>query len=106
MSTATLSAHRSAHDLAMVRDIVLAHTAPYHARVFLCGSYATGAAVASSDIDIALLSTAPLPSVVMLELREALDDANVLARVDLVDLARVEPSFRYRVLQEGVEWIA
>ncbi len=106
MSSATLCADRSAHDLAIVRGIVHTLAAPYHARVFLFGSYANGSAVASSDIDIAVLANAPLPAAFMLELRDARDDANILARVDLVDLARVESPFRRRVLQEGVEWTA
>ena len=36
--------------------------------------------------------------------REALEEAPVVRRVDLVDLAEAEPAFRERVLREGVLW--
>ena len=37
-------------------------------------------------------------------LREALEEARVVRRVDLVDLAEAEPAFRERVLREGIPW--
>ena len=37
-------------------------------------------------------------------LKEALEEARVVRRVDLVDLAEAEPAFRERALREGVLW--
>lgn len=105
MSNAVQQSDRITRDIAIVRGIVHRYLAPYLARVFLFGSYATGHAVRSSDIDVAVMASAPIPGSVMLDLREALDDANILERVDLTDLCTVEPAFRDRVLSEGIEWI-
>ena len=105
MSNTVQHNDRITRDMAVVRGIVHRYVAPHQARVFLFGSHATGHAVRSSDIDVAVMASAPLPASVMLNLREALDDANILERVDLIDLCAVEPSFRDRALREGVEWI-
>lgn len=104
MSTTHVLADRPARELAIVRGIVRLHAGSQHARTFLFGSHATGRAVRSSDIDVALLGTARIPSAIILDLRDALDDANILARVHVVDLHTVEPSFRERVIREGIEW--
>ncbi|RTH33164.1 nucleotidyltransferase [Thermus scotoductus] len=37
-------------------------------------------------------------------LKEALEEAPVVRRVDLVDLTEAEPAFRERVLREGILW--
>jgi predicted nucleotidyltransferase len=72
-------------------------------RLYLFGSWARGEGRRASDLDLALLSEKPLLDLMPL-LREALEEARVVRRVDLVDLAEAEPAFRERVLREGVLW--
>ena len=72
-------------------------------RLYLFGSWARGEGRRASDLDLALLSEKPLEDLMPL-LREALEEARVVRRVDLVDLAEAEPAFRERVLREGILW--
>ena len=87
------------------KEAVLRALRPYlegtGTRLFLFGSFARGEGRQASDL--ALLSPVPLKDLMPL-LREALEEAPVVRRVDLVDLAEAEPAFRERVLREGVLW--
>lgn len=91
-------------DLTEVRRLVLKGLRGHRARVFLFGSRARSAAGATSDIDVGVLPAAPLPPGVLSEIREALDEGRVIFPVDVIDLSRVDPLFRERVLNEGVSW--
>jgi predicted nucleotidyltransferase len=75
-------------------------------RVFLFGSRARADAAPFSDIDIALLASAPLPRALLSRLRDALEESAIPVRVDLVDLEVADPAFRRAVLAEAVEWTA
>ncbi len=75
------------------------------ARVYLFGSWASGTERRASDIDLAIEAPAPLPATLLAKLREAIEESHVPYRVDVVDLAEVEPSFRARALREGMLWI-
>ena len=74
-------------------------------RVYLIGSWVSGGRRNSSDIDIAVEMRDPLPQAVLARLREALEESHVPYRVDVVDLAEVDVSFRERALLEGQLWI-
>ena len=65
-------------------------------RIYLYGSWAAGKAGKTSDIDIAVLPLAPLPKGVLSELRQTLEESNVLYSVDLVDLSEADETFRPR----------
>lgn len=91
-------------DLEVVRDIVLRGLGGLHCRVMLFGSRATGRPGRASDVDIAILPRQPLPRGLLSSIREALEESAVPWRVDLVDLSEVDPSFRSRVFEEGIEW--
>ncbi len=93
-------------DLMEIRRIVLRKLSPAGAQVYLFGSYATGRALPSSDVDVALLSSTPLPAGLLAEVREDLENSLVPLRVDLVDLSETDESFRARVLREGIPWAA
>jgi uncharacterized protein len=97
----------TAHDLRIIRAIVTDLVNGRGIRVWLFGSHARGDARRFSDVDIALLSEGErrIPAEVMIDLREAFEEALVLRRVDLVDLATVDESFRQRVEREGVLWV-
>ena len=91
-------------DVERVRRIVLDGLGNHRARVFFFGSRAEGRAGRSSDIDVGILPIDPLPSGLLTELREVLENSSVLPMVDLVDLSDVEPDFRERVIRDGVAW--
>lgn len=91
-------------DLSEARRIILEGLADYRVGVYLFGSHAHGEDTLTSDIDVAILPLEPLPTWVLSELREQLEDSQVLQPVDLVDLSVVDPAFRDRVLQEGIQW--
>ena len=99
MSTSVL-----ARDLETVREIVLAHLKGYKTRVYLFGSQATGKATRYSDIDIGVLPLEPLPNLVFFNIREALDESNIIRTVDVVNLLEADDRLRKRVVKEGILW--
>lgn len=76
----------------------------HRARVWLFGSHARGEAVRGSDVDVAVLALEPLPEGLLEEIRQALEDSQVLFPVDLVDLSSAGTDLRERVEQEGIPW--
>ena len=95
-----------AKDLAEVRRIVLNGLQGYAARVYLFGSHVRGTVSRTSDIDVAILPLEPLPLWVISEIREHLEESQILSRVDLVDLSMTDPDFRQRIIREGIAWSA
>lgn len=92
--------------LAEAKRIILSKLERHPAAVFLYGSRAKGTARRTSDIDIAILPQTPLPAWVLSEIREALEESHIPYQVDLMDLSTADPSFRERILQEGISWTA
>lgn len=90
--------------LAQVRDIVLETLAACDARVYLFGSWARGCAHSLSDIDVAIEPHASLPPGLLACMRERLEESSIPYRVEVVDISNADPSFRERVLQEGISW--
>ncbi len=76
----------------------------HRAKVWLFGSQATGQARRYSDIDVAILPLEPLPALTFSNIREALEESNILRTVDVVDLSDADEALRQRVLKEGVLW--
>lgn len=93
-------------DIDEVRRIVLAMLSGYAASVWLFGSAARGTMTRGSDVDVAVLAKEPIPEDLLSNIREALEQSNVLYRVDLVDLRSVEPAFKDKVMAEGCLWSA
>jgi len=91
-------------DLQDVRRIVLRLLEDQPARVYLFGSWSRGEACRTSDIDVAILPSAPLPAGLLPEIEEALENSLSLYPVDLVDLTTASDHFRGRVLAEGPAW--
>jgi predicted nucleotidyltransferase len=87
-----------------VRQIVLDALKGHRAKVWLFGSQATGRSRLHSDIDVAILPLEPLPALTFSNIREALEESDVIRTVDVVDLSETDESFRQRVLKEGVLW--
>ena len=90
--------------LERVKEMVLAALAGHEAQVFLFGSFASGAARQSSDIDVAIDPSGPLPPGVMARLADEFDESTIPYTVDLIDLSTVSEDFRNRVIQEGIAW--
>ena len=91
-------------DLAGVRQIVVSRLAPLRARVYLFGSRAKCTAHRRSDVDVAVLPRSPLPTGLLAEVREALEESVIPLRVELVDLSESDSHFRALVLREGIPW--
>jgi uncharacterized protein len=92
------------NDLGTTRKIVLERLKNYHARVYLFGSQATGKAHIYSDIDVAVLPLQKLPISIFSEIREDLEESDIVRTVDVIDLTETDESFRQRVEKEGVLW--
>jgi predicted nucleotidyltransferase len=92
------------HDLETARKIVLENLKDYRAKVWLFGSQATGRARLYSDIDIAILALQPLSAQTLSDIRETLEDSDIVRQVDIVDLSETDESFLQRVESEGVLW--
>ena len=91
-------------DLETTRKIVLKFVQNRRAKVWLFGSQATGVSRLHSDIDVAILPLEPLPALTFSNIREALEESNILRMVDVVDLSDADERLRQRVLKEGVVW--
>jgi len=74
--------------------------------VYLFGSWARGIQRPTSDIDVAIGASEPLPPGLLASLRETLEESTIPYRVDVVDLAEADPAFRERVQRDGRLWIA
>lgn len=92
------------HDLEHAKKILLEQLQAFRAKVYLFGSQATGKARLYSDIDIAILPLQPLPVHTLSEIREKLEESNIVRKVDVLDLAETDDDFRKRVVEEGVVW--
>jgi predicted nucleotidyltransferase len=87
-----------------IRRIVLDGLQDTDAKVFLFGSRARGTSHRASDVDVAVLPSAPLPAGLLSTIKETLEESTIPFEVDLVDLLEVDPAFRQRVEREGVSW--
>jgi len=69
---------------------------PYHA--FLFGSRAKGMSMPlTSDWDIAITGPERVDPLLLMDIEEAIERANFIHEVDIVDLATVSPAFRKEV---------
>lgn len=68
--------------------------------VWAFGSRVTGGARKFSDLDIAVISSQPLPLTVMADLKEAFSESDLIFKVDIVDWAVTSEAFR-RIIKEG-----
>lgn len=91
-------------DLVTVRQILLHHFRGYNVKIYLFGSHARSTPRRISDIDIAILPEQELPIELISEARQVLEESNILASVDLVDLSTTSQELINRVKKEGILW--
>ncbi|ABA58988.1 DNA polymerase, beta-like region [Nitrosococcus oceani ATCC 19707] len=91
-------------DIAEAQRIVREKLEAIKADIYLFGSRADGTMGRYSDIDIGIDPHEPLPTGLLAEIREALEESQIIYHVDLVDLSQVSKTFRRRVLEKGVQW--
>lgn len=90
------------------RETIIRRLAPLlagRARLRLFGSRARGEAGTRSDIDLALVAQDDLPKDLLARIREALEEAPVPFRTDVVDYRSAPPELQRAIDQEGIEWI-
>src|SRR5574341_1757216 len=93
-----------ARALERVREITFQVLGDRDVRVYLFGSSVTGRVRRSSDIDVAIDPVGVLPSALLAELRERLEESEVPYDVDVVDLSAASPEVRASVEREGLQW--
>ncbi len=86
---------------AIVRG-VLRQYLPAGARAFVFGSRAHGGARQYSDLDLAIEWDRPLGLDLTGQIAEALSESDLPYKVDIVDLAMVDPAFRARIAADCV----
>lgn len=84
----------------IVRCILQTHVP--HAEVWIFGSRATGKAKPFSDLDIAIITTQPLPLDVSACLHDDFSESDLPYKVDVVDWATTTTSFRNIIARNKV----
>ena len=84
-------------DHAAILSAVLRAHLPAGARAYAFGSRVNGSARPYSDLDLALQWNQPLGLEIVGRIAEALSESDLPFKVDIVDLAMVDPAFRARI---------
>lgn len=71
----------------------------------LFGSRARGDAGERSDIDLAAIAEKQLPGDLLARIREALEEAPIPFRADIVDYQSASDQLKQAIDREGIEWI-
>lgn len=87
-------------DLETVRSILSRHVPDREVRVF--GSRITEKVKKFSDLDLAVMGSAPLPHSILAELEEDFRESNLPFKVDVVDWATTKENFRRIIEKENV----
>jgi predicted nucleotidyltransferase len=87
-----------------LRQMVLAALGEHDGAVWLFGSCARGDVLQHSDIDIAIMPRAELPSSFFSDLAESVEESSIPYDVDIVDLRSAAPTLVDEVRREGVKW--
>ena len=75
-------------------------------RLRLFGSRARGDAGSRSDIDLALVAAGKLPPDLLARAREAIEEAPIPFRADIVDYHAADDRLRRAIDHDGIEWTA
>lgn len=71
-------------------------------KVYLFGSWATGTALPTSDVDIGILGNKEIPWEVMTRIRGEVDAIPTLRSIDIVDLNTKEKSFQENIIKSAI----
>ena len=88
----------------IVKQIVLKHIPKDNFAVFLFGSRAVGNDKPLSDIDIGILGTEPLPTLIKADLESDLEESIVPYKIDLIDFYKVDKDFKKEALNTIQIW--
>lgn len=83
-------------------DIIQKHIP--NSKIYLFGSQATQTSTESSDIYIALDAERPISLNIIMTILAEIDETIIPLKVDVVDLAGVNESFKKSIFQEGILW--
>ncbi len=88
-----------------ILDIIFNYISPDESFVFIFGSYATGKARVSSDIDIGLMCQNDIPDNLFARLRLKLaEDVQTLREIQVFDFAKASPDFKDIAMKEIKIW--
>ena len=90
--------------LKLTQQIILKHIDSKMYKVFLFGIRACGNAKHYSDIDIGVLGSVKLNSIVKAEIEAEIDESIVPYKVDIVDFYSVNDEFKKYALEKIVQW--
>ena len=90
----------SPKDLDSVQAILRKYVPEYEVRAF--GSRVRWTAQKTSDLDLAIMTHAPLTAMRMADLKEAFSESDLPFKVDVLDWAATKDSFRQIIRQDYV----
>ena len=88
----------------IVKQIVLKHVPKNEFAVFLFGSRAASNSNSLSDIDVGIMGTEPLPTLIMADLGSDLEESIVPFKIDLIDFYQVDKTFKNEALSSIQIW--
>ena len=88
----------------IVKQIVLKHVPKNEFAVFLFGSRAASNSNSLSDIDVGIMGTKPLPTLIMADLDSDLEESIVPFKIDLIDFYQVDKDFKNEALSSIQIW--
>ena len=88
----------------IVKQIVLNHVPKNEFAVFLFGSRAASNSNSLSDIDVGIMGTKPLPTLIMADLDSDLEESIVPFKIDLIDFYQVDQAFKNEALSSIQIW--
>ena len=90
--------------IAIVKQIVLKHVPKNEFAVFLFGSRAASNSNSLSDIDVGIMGTKPLPTLIMADLDSDLEESIVPFKIDLIDFYQADKAFKNEALSSIQIW--
>lgn len=88
----------------IVKQIVLKHVPKNEFAVFLFGSRAASNSNSLSDIDVGIMGTKPLPTLIMADLDSDLEESIVPFKIDLIDFYQADQAFKNEALSSIQIW--
>ncbi len=87
----------------IAKSLVLSTINTTDFKVFVYGSRATKTNHRFSDLDIGIIGSKPLPSILLNELEEKLNSSRIPFKVEVIDFFRVDNAFKNEAMKV-VEW--